>query len=63
MEFLLTIAKPDIGIFTAIDAVHSEQFGNPQAIAQEEIKMVQNTKSTVFLNSDDPYAMQIKDDI
>lgn len=26
MEFLVSIAKPDIGIFTAIDAVHSEQF-------------------------------------
>ena len=59
MEFLLTIAKPDIGIFTAIDAVHSEQFGNPQEIAREEVKMVKNTKSTVFLNSADPYAMEV----
>ena len=63
MEFLLSIAKPDIGVFTAIDAVHSEQFGNPQEIAREEVKMVKNTKSTVFLNSDDPYAMELKDHI
>jgi UDP-N-acetylmuramyl pentapeptide synthase len=63
MEFLLSIAKPDIGVFTAIDAVHSEQFGNPQEIAREEVKMVKNTKSTVFLNSDDPYAMELKDKI
>ena len=61
MEFLLSIAKPDIGVFTAIDAVHSEQFGNPQEIAREEVKMVKHTKSTVFLNSDDPYAMEVKD--
>ena len=60
MDFLLSIAKPDIGVFTAIDAVHSEQFGNPQEIAREEVKMVKNTKSTVFLNSDDPYAMELK---
>ena len=63
MEFLLSIAKPDIGVFTAIDVVHSEQFGNPQEIAREEVKMVKNTKSTVFLNSDDPYAMELKDTI
>ena len=63
MEFLLSIAKPDIGVFTAIDAVHSEQFGNPQEIAREEVKMIKNTKSTVFLNSDDPYAMELKDSL
>ena len=63
MEFLLSIVKPDIGVFTAIDAVHSEQFGNPQEIAREEVKMVKNTKSTVFLNSDDPYAMELKDSL
>jgi UDP-N-acetylmuramyl pentapeptide synthase len=26
MDFLLGIAKPHIGVFTAIDSVHSEQF-------------------------------------
>jgi UDP-N-acetylmuramyl pentapeptide synthase len=43
MDFLLKIAKPHIGVFTAIDAVHSEQFGNPAEIAREEIKMLKNT--------------------
>lgn len=60
MDFLLSINKPHIGVFTAIDAVHSEQFGNPTAIAQEEIKMVQNTREIAFLNRNDHYAQQIE---
>jgi UDP-N-acetylmuramoyl-tripeptide--D-alanyl-D-alanine ligase len=59
MDFLLEIVKPDIGIFTAIDSVHSEQFGDPQAIAVEEIKMILATKETAFLNRDDDYAVQL----
>ena len=59
MDFILKVAHPDIGVFTAIDAVHSEQFGNPQNIASEEIKMALNTKSLVFLNANDEYAQQL----
>jgi len=59
MDFLLSIVKPDIGIFTAIDSVHSEQFGDPGAIAAEEIKMILATKETAFLNRDDDYAVQL----
>ncbi|AHB40995.1 UDP-N-acetylmuramoyl-tripeptide-D-alanyl-D-alanine ligase [candidate division SR1 bacterium RAAC1_SR1_1] len=59
MEFLVSIAKPDIGVFTAIDAVHSEQFGDPAAIAHEEVKMIKNTKEIAFLNFNDNYAMQL----
>ena len=61
MEFLLSINKPDIWVFTAIDAVHSEQFGSPADIAEEEVKMVKNTKETVFLNRDDNYARQVSE--
>jgi len=61
MEFLLTIAKPHIGIFTAIDSVHSEQFGNPAEIAREEVKMLKNTLEIGFLNANDPYAIQLKE--
>ncbi len=60
MEFLLTIAKPHIGVFTAIDAVHSEQFWNPTEIANEEVKMLKNTLEIWFLNANDPYAIQLK---
>ncbi len=61
MEFLVKIAKPHIGVFTAIDAVHSEQFGDPSKIAEEEVKMIKNTLEVAFLNENDPYAMQLKD--
>lgn len=59
MDFILKVAHPDIWVFTAIDAVHSEQFWNPQKIANEEIKMALNTKSLVFLNINDEYAQQL----
>ncbi|MCF7835463.1 hypothetical protein K9M48_05485 [Candidatus Gracilibacteria bacterium] len=63
MEFLIKIAKPHMGVFTAIDAVHSEQFGDPAEIAKEEIKMIKNTLEIAFLNESDTYAMQLKDQI
>ncbi|MFA5747847.1 MAG: Mur ligase family protein [Candidatus Absconditabacterales bacterium] len=59
MEFLLKIANPHIGIFTAIDSVHSQQFGDPAQIAKEEIKMIKNTLEIAFLNENDAYAMQL----
>jgi UDP-N-acetylmuramyl pentapeptide synthase len=59
MDFILKVAHPNIGVFTAIDAVHSEQFGSPADIANEEIKMALHTKDLVFLNADDQYAMQL----
>ena len=61
MEFLIHIAKPHIWVFTAIDSVHSEQFGNPAEIAKEEVKMIQNTLEMWFLNANDIYAIQLKD--
>ncbi len=63
MDFLLSIYKPHVGIFTAIDAVHSLQFGDPAAIAQDEVKMVLNTRELVFLNLSDSYAQSIQDKI
>ena len=61
MDFLVSIAKPDIGVFTAIDSVHSEQFGDPGEIAKEEVKMLKNTLEIWFLNANDIYAIQLKD--
>ncbi len=63
MEFLLEIAKPNIGVFTAIDSVHSLQFGHPDAIAKEEKKMIENTLEFAFLNIDDIYAMSLTKNI
>ena len=59
MEFLVSINRPHIWVFTAIDAVHSEQFWNPTEIAREEVKMVKNTREIAFLNADDTYAQQL----
>jgi UDP-N-acetylmuramoyl-tripeptide--D-alanyl-D-alanine ligase len=63
MDFLLDIVKPHLGICTKLDAVHSMQFGNPEAIAEEELKMLRNTLETVFINEEEPAAMQIKNDL
>lgn len=63
MEFLLHIVQPHIGIVTKLDSVHSMQFGSPEAIAQEEIKMLKKTLEIVFINEEEPYAMQLKDDL
>lgn len=60
MDYLLSIVKPDIGIHTLLDKVHSEQFWDPKALAQEEIKMLKWSKSIVFLNAEDEYTKQIK---
>lgn len=61
MDFLLSIVQPNIGVFTAADAVHSEQFGNPDVIASEDAKMVLASKEMVFLNIDDMYSAQMVD--
>ena len=63
MEFLLNIVQPQIWVFTAIDSVHSMQFGSPENIAKEEKKMVQNTLELALLNIDDKDAMSLVDEI
>ena len=63
MDFLLKIVRPNIGIMTKLDAVHSLQFGDPQAIAMEEVKMIKNTREVAYLNSNDTYARQLYNQI
>jgi len=63
MDFLLEIIQPNVWVFTAIDSVHSEQFGDPSKIAAEEVKMIQNTLEFAFLNMDDTYAMWLVENI
>ena len=63
MDFLLEIIQPNVGVFTAIDSVHSEQFGDPSKIAAEEVKMIQNTLEFAFLNMDDTYAMWLVENL
>ena len=63
MDFLLNIVQPQIWVFTAIDSVHSMQFGSPENIAKEEKKMIQSTLDFALLNIDDRDAMSLIDDI
>ncbi len=63
MDFLISIVKPNIWIFTKIDKVHSLQFGNPDITAQEKFKLIKNSKEIVFLNYDDSYCRSIYPDI
>ncbi len=59
MEFLCSIAKPHISILTKLDAVHSLQFGNAQAIADEELKLQTNTLLKCYINTDDQHGMSL----
>jgi UDP-N-acetylmuramyl pentapeptide synthase len=61
MDFLLSIAKPDIGIITKIDAVHSTQFESKEIIAQEKYSLLIHSKQFVLLNTDDDfYSVYVK---
>lgn len=55
MDFLLTIAKPDLAIFTKLDKVHSAYFDSVDAIWDEKFKLLLNTKKQVYLNDRDDY--------
>lgn len=50
MDFLLKIAKPDIGIFTKLDNVHVEYFKNKRSIWKEKFKLITSSKDKVYLN-------------
>lgn len=60
MSFLVSIVKPHISVLTKIDAVHSLQFGDPQAIAKEETKLQKATLETCIINHDDVYGRQLQ---
>lgn len=63
MEFLLTIAKPNIWIVTKIDKVHSLQFSSPEIIASEKYKLLIWTKDFSFINLDDEYFQEYEKNI
>lgn len=53
MDYLLTILKPDIGVFLNVNAVHLENFGSLDEIAQQKAKLV-NQAQTAIINDVDP---------
>lgn len=64
MKYLLDIARPHIGVFTAMGdiPVHVEFFAGPEAVMREKGKMIAQLPATGFaiLNADDPLVMQMK---
>ncbi|MCL4392307.1 Mur ligase family protein [Patescibacteria group bacterium] len=65
MNYLLAIARPDVGIITAIGEtpVHIEFFDGPEGIAKEKSKLIAQLPSTGFaiLNVDDKHAEFFKE--
>lgn len=55
MDFLLSIAKPNIWVITKIDKVHSLQFSSPEITASEKYKLLIWSKDFAFINLDDEY--------
>jgi UDP-N-acetylmuramoyl-tripeptide--D-alanyl-D-alanine ligase len=53
MSYLLSIVKPQIGVFLNVTPVHLENFSSLEDIAQEKAKLV-NTAATAIINSTDP---------
>jgi len=52
MSYLLSIVKPDIGVFLNVTSVHLENFSSLDQIAQEKAKLV-NTAETAIINHSD----------
>lgn len=65
MKYLLSIAKPDIGVITAIGDVpaHVEFYDGPEAVLKEKGKLVGNLSVLNFavLNNDDEAVVTLKD--
>ena len=53
MPYLLSIVKPDIGIFLNVTSVHLENFSSLDKIAEEKAKLV-NTAKIAIINKSDP---------
>lgn len=63
MDFLLSIAKPDIAIFTKLDKIHSVYFETPNGIGDEKIKLLQQAKKRVYVNKSDTFSKSIFEDL
>ncbi len=65
MNYLLGIARPQIGAVTAVGdvPVHVEFFSGPEGLAKEKTKLVTALPATGFaiLNADDPVVMKMAD--
>lgn len=53
MEEMLELAKPDIGILTAVTPEHMEFLKDMDTVAREETKIITGSKKQSFVNEDD----------
>ena len=65
IKYLLEIAKPFIGVVTAIGKipVHVEFFSSPEAISREKVKVIEGLSANSFavLNFDDEAVINMKE--
>ncbi len=65
MKYLLSIAKPNVGVITAIGETpaHVEFFDGPEAVAREKGRLVESLLSMghAVLNGDDKTVMELKE--
>ncbi|MDD3998588.1 MAG: Mur ligase family protein [Candidatus Shapirobacteria bacterium] len=52
MSYLLSIVKPDIGVFLNVTPVHLENFSSLDQIAEEKAKLINNTQIAIINKSD-----------
>lgn len=54
LDYLISIAPPDIGVITAIGPEHTEFFGNVENVAKEELSLIRalDKNGTAILNAD-----------
>ena len=65
LKYLLDIAKPQIGVITAIGEipVHIESYSSPEAVAREKVKVIEALPAVGFavLNYDDETVLDLQD--
>lgn len=59
MDFLLSIAKPDIAVFTKLDFIHVANFRNQSEIWTEKAKLLDWAKKMIFLNKQDDFQREL----
>jgi len=56
MDFLVSIVKPDISIFTKLWSIHIENFWTIEDIGNEKFKLIFATKDKTYLNYEDDFS-------
>lgn len=62
LEYLVSLAPPDLAVLTAIGAEHTEFFGSVDKVAEEELSVVRSLRKggVAVLNADDSRVMEGK---